>query len=155
MTKTERLFYLLELLRCGKKFKISEIAAAGKTSERTVFRDLKALVNLGYHLDSESGYSLSSHNFKPLPGQFNDVELRLIQFAVETHQLGTVFPFTDLAARLDISKAPVSSPINLSAASDFTLTQNESANRLMDKTHHPEDGERLSKILAEEDEPDV
>lgn len=104
LTKTERLFHLLKLLGSCEEIKISEIAVVCRTTRRTVYRDISALRKLGYPVNSEHGYSLENYNTRPLFGQFNSLELRLIRFALETHQLGALFPFADLANRLRNTK---------------------------------------------------
>ena len=149
MRKTERLFHLLDFLKSGEKIQLSDIAAACKISERTVYRDINALIKLGYAINADDGYSMKSHFSRPLPVQFSDIELRLIRFALETHQLGAVFPFSDLAVRLAGTMPPSHRQIDLSSEKEFKLSKTGNDNRLLDKSGH---GSRwLSNVVDEEE----
>ncbi len=134
MLKTQRLFHVLELLKSGEKFQLSDIAVACKISERTINRDINALIKLGFAINVEDGYSLESHFSRPLPGQFNDIELRLIRFALETHQLGAVFPFSDLADRLAGTMPTSHLQFGLGSEKQSKFFKKENDNRLFDKS---------------------
>lgn len=148
MTRSERLFRLLDLLESDKKIPMSKITAACTTSARTVYRDIRTLTNLGYTINAAGGYSLASPVARPLADQFNDLELRLIRFALETHQLGNVFPFSDIAARL-ATTTPLNLRIKLKAKSELTLGKEEKRNRL---SGHAGWKSRWLAIVSDEEE---
>ncbi len=156
MKKSERLIYLLEFLKKGGKVSLEDIAAACGNSERTVYRDIRLLTKLGFPIKFDDGFHLDRiwqlHEFNKL----SDSDLRLVKFALETHPLGTLFPFADLAARLDIAKVPVGPRINLSAESDFTLAKMQTPRHGgLDKTRSRTTAgwTRLVGVVTDKNEP--
>ncbi len=129
---------------------MSEIAAACGTSTRTVYRDIKTLTNLGYTIKADDGYSLATPVAQPLAGQFNETELRLIRFALETHQLGNLFPFADLAKRFAGATTPLNLRINLKAKSEFKFGNEGKVNSLLGKSDRKS---RWLTIVSDDGEP--
>lgn len=88
MRKAERLFQLLTLLRSRRRvMTAAEIAEALEVSERTVYRDMQALLLAGVPIDAEAGvgYRLQP-GFTLPPLMFNPEELDAIQLGVRMVQ---------------------------------------------------------------------
>ena len=88
MRKAERLFQLLTLLRSRRcVMTAAHIAAELEVSERTVYRDMQALLLSGIPIDAEAGvgYRLRP-GFSLPPLMFDQDELEAIQFGVRMVQ---------------------------------------------------------------------
>jgi len=113
LNKSERLLYLLNYLNQSGRVSLHEIADNCKISERTVYRDIKDLTRIGYPIDFEEGYFLNTSAPHAVLNKFTESELRMIKFALETHPLGKLFPFSELAERLkcaELSKNSAQEP---------------------------------------------
>jgi predicted DNA-binding transcriptional regulator YafY len=79
-----RLFLIILLLRRGKVITAQEIARQIGVSQRTVYRDLKALIEGGVPIEGEAGvgYSLRKEFYLP-PLMFTDSELRALAAAAQ------------------------------------------------------------------------
>jgi len=108
MKKSERLFYLLHFLNNSDKASLEEIARCCDISERTVYRDIRALIKLGFQVEFNDGYQLNQMSRHPVFDKLNAIELRLIRFALETHPLGKFLPLGALAEHFDRSSAQFS-----------------------------------------------
>lgn len=106
MNKTERLIRLLKILNSDNKLSLKDISDSYNISERTVYRDLNTLSKLGYAINQEGGYNLEGDATEDDFDKFNATEIRLIVFALRTNILGKIFPFEDLADRIEKKQKP-------------------------------------------------
>ncbi|MEE8577240.1 MAG: HTH domain-containing protein, partial [candidate division Zixibacteria bacterium] len=58
MTKSERLLHLIELLRRNQPMSLSELCAACRVSQRTMYRDIQSLSRLNVPVYFKDGYCL-------------------------------------------------------------------------------------------------
>ncbi|HEX2897780.1 MAG TPA: HTH domain-containing protein [candidate division Zixibacteria bacterium] len=100
LKKSERLIYLLNFLNPASRVSLRELAVNCNTSERTIYRDINELTRIGYPIDFDEGYYLKTSAPHSVLNKLTDSELRMLKFALETHPLGKLFPFHELAARL-------------------------------------------------------
>lgn len=101
MNKTERLILLLKHLTTDTGISLKEISERYNVSERTVYRDINTLSNLGFDIRQKGGFLADKdERLNPLK-TLNETEIRLIIFALRTNSLGNVFPFKELAERLE------------------------------------------------------
>lgn len=105
MTKAERLFRILNLLKNSGDISISDMAQLLGVSNRTIYRDLKTIRRLGLS-DSKSAFDSVEELEKELRGRrrispISDLEFRLIKFALTTHPLVNIFPFKAISHRLE------------------------------------------------------
>lgn len=87
-----RLFLIILLLRRGKVITAKEIAQHIDVSRRTVYRDLKSLIESGVPIEGEAGvgYSLRKEFYLP-PLMFTDRELRALATGAQmVHTTGDV-----------------------------------------------------------------
>ncbi len=79
-----RLFLIILLLRRGKVITAQAIARQIGVSQRTIYRDLRALVDSGVPIEGEAGvgYSLRKEFYLP-PLMFTDNELRALGAAAQ------------------------------------------------------------------------
>lgn len=87
-----RLFLIILLLRRGKVLTAQEIAQQIGVSQRTIYRDLKALIDGGVPIEGEAGvgYSLRKEFYLP-PLMFTDSELRALAAGAQmVHTTGDV-----------------------------------------------------------------
>ncbi|MGH8016039.1 MAG: HTH domain-containing protein [Candidatus Zixiibacteriota bacterium] len=101
MKKSERLFHVLHIINRNPNTPISELAKSFQASERTIFRDLNELKKLGLAIGLNFRFPQSDVGSASRDEEFSDLEIRLIKFALNTHQLGNVFPFAKLADRIE------------------------------------------------------
>ena len=101
MNKTERLILLLRDLSGQDELTLKYISDRYAVSERTVYRDLNTLTNLGFEIDLDKGRLLE----RKIPArgftEFNETEIRLVVFALRTNSLGKIFPFEELADKIE------------------------------------------------------
>jgi len=100
MKKSERLFYLLELLKQKGGLKLEEISKKCDISDRTTYRNLRSLIELGFPIQFDKGYKLKQISSQSIFNSFTASEIDIIRFALNTHQLGNLFPFKQLSQRL-------------------------------------------------------
>ena len=67
MTKSERLFYILNLLKERGSIHVEELARKCDVSPRTVYRDIDTLLHMGIRIDYNNGYRLAPNSV--LPGE--------------------------------------------------------------------------------------
>ena len=65
MTKSERLLYIMGLLRNREKITIDDLSRICGISKRTVYRDIRSLKQAQVTIDCDQGYSLSEQNIFP------------------------------------------------------------------------------------------
>lgn len=108
MKKSERLIYLLNYLSPTARVSLKELAKKCGTSERTIYRDVNELSKIGYAIDFDEGYFLKISAPHSVLNKLTDSEIRMIKFALETHPLGKVFPFSELATKLKSTDITIS-----------------------------------------------
>ena len=62
---------------------------------------MNTLSNLGFEMNQEDGFSVSNDSTSDSLEQFNETEIRLIVFALKTNLLGKIFPFEEMADRIE------------------------------------------------------
>jgi predicted DNA-binding transcriptional regulator YafY len=113
-----RLFLIILLLRRGKVITAREIASQIDVSRRTVYRDLKTLIDGGVPIEGEAGvgYSLRKEFYLP-PLMFTDNELRALAAGREMmHAMGN--PDLVKAHHNALAKIEASLPSHLRAMLD-------------------------------------
>ncbi len=86
MTRSERLLYLLTVLKKRNVVHIKEIARECDISPRTVYRDINALLDLGYNVYYDQGYHLAPESAFPVD-YFEPGDLGIILHAVQCSPL--------------------------------------------------------------------
>ena len=74
MTKSERLIFILSLLRGNKFLRASDLAGKCGVSERTIYRDIISISGINIPIYYENGYRLLSSEFLP-PINFTQSEV--------------------------------------------------------------------------------
>jgi predicted DNA-binding transcriptional regulator YafY len=82
VTKTERLLYLINLIKSHHNQTSKELAEKCKVSERTIFRDLNSLASATFPIYYDKGYRFMEGAFLPTLN-LTDEELSTLQFAFE------------------------------------------------------------------------
>lgn len=84
MNRIDRLFAILLKISDGKLFKADKLAAEFELSERTIYRDMSALIQMGIPIESEAGvgYQLKDGYFLP-PLLFEKEEAIAAGFALK------------------------------------------------------------------------
>jgi hypothetical protein len=102
MTKSERLLYLIRLMREGKGIRLKTLSETCQVSQRTVYRDLISLsrVNVPVRLD-KSGYKISRENSSLATLAEFPNERDLIRLIFRTTELARTDLFADRIASLD------------------------------------------------------
>lgn len=81
MTKSERLMYLVNMIRNKGTVLVREMAVECGVSQRTIYRDVKSLMKLNFPLYYDNGYRLARDISFPFPGlDSEDVELICYSF---------------------------------------------------------------------------
>jgi len=65
MSRIERLFLILNLIRSGRNLNAKELARECKVSERTIYRDIKAMRSANISIDYDKGCKFLSDTFLP------------------------------------------------------------------------------------------
>jgi predicted DNA-binding transcriptional regulator YafY len=86
MTKSERLMYILGLLKNRTAVHIADLARECSVSERTVYRDLNSLMKLGYVIQYRDGYKLNPTSDVPHPS-LEAADIALINYSLRTNPL--------------------------------------------------------------------
>lgn len=73
MTKSERLIFILSVLRGNKVLKAKDLAQKCGVSERTIYRDIISISGINIPIYFENGYKLINQNFLP-PINFTSAE---------------------------------------------------------------------------------
>lgn len=120
MKKSKRLIFLLNYLIRNGSFQLTKIAGHCQISERTVYRDIKELKDLGYPMVFSDGYSLKIKAPHGELTKLNAAELRMVKFALETHPLGNLFPFSELAEKINCTKITIKKLTGKLSAETFT-----------------------------------
>ncbi|MFZ1684640.1 MAG: HTH domain-containing protein [Candidatus Zixiibacteriota bacterium] len=102
MTKSERLLYLIRLMREGKGIRLKTLSETCQVSQRTVYRDLISLsrVNVPVRLE-KSGYRIARENSSlAILAEFPD-ERDLVRLILRTTELARIDLFADRIVSLD------------------------------------------------------
>ena len=86
MTKSERLMYVLGLLKTQTAVHIADIARECNVSERTIYRDIGSLLKLGFIIQYRDGYKLMPEADLPANALDTD-EIGLIEFCLRSNPL--------------------------------------------------------------------
>jgi len=86
MTKSERLLYILGLLKVRKKITIEQLSEKCDVSRRTVYRDMVSLSNMNIPIYCDHGYGLARDISIPTLN-FTKYELEILGFSLETSLL--------------------------------------------------------------------
>jgi len=86
MTKYDRLFHILNLLRSRRNLNAQRLAEECGVTERSIYRDIIALSELNVPIYYDNGYKLASDNFLP-PLNFSLDEYRLLKIALDSSPL--------------------------------------------------------------------
>jgi predicted DNA-binding transcriptional regulator YafY len=86
MSKSDRLLYILNLLRSRKNLNASRLAEECGVTERSIYRDIISLSECSVPIYFDNGYKLASDNFLP-PLNFDYDEYHLIKLALESTPL--------------------------------------------------------------------
>ncbi|MCK4404519.1 MAG: HTH domain-containing protein [candidate division Zixibacteria bacterium] len=89
MAKSDRLLLILNLLRSRRNFKASDLANECEVSERTMYRDIQALSEVGVPIYFDRGYKLLTHAFLP-PLNFTFDELQSIYIGLSSSPVQSV-----------------------------------------------------------------
>ena len=89
MAKSDRLFFILNLLRSRRNLKASDLANECEVSERTIFRDIQALSEARVPIYFEDGYKLLTDAFLP-PLNFTVDELIAICIGLNSDPVQSV-----------------------------------------------------------------
>jgi predicted DNA-binding transcriptional regulator YafY len=77
MKKTERLLYILSLLRGNKRFRARDLANRCGVTERTIYRDVISISGSNIPIYFEDGYKVLSESAMP-PSTFTNLEARFL-----------------------------------------------------------------------------
>jgi hypothetical protein len=91
MTKSERLLFLIRLMRDHKGVSLQEMSVRCGVSHRTLYRDFRALSRLNYPIRYDNGYRLSRGTL-PAPIGISADEIQLVRFALRLAPL-TRYPW--------------------------------------------------------------
>ncbi len=86
MTKSERLMYVLGLLKTQSAVHIAEIARECGVSERTIYRDINSLLKLGFVIQYRDGYKLTPEANLPV-NSLDSSEVDLIAYCLRSNPL--------------------------------------------------------------------
>jgi predicted DNA-binding transcriptional regulator YafY len=86
MRKTSRLLFILNTLRYKRGLAAKDLAAECGVAERTIYRDINALLGAGVPIYYDRGYKLLNHTFLP-PLSFTPDELQYIYCALSSNMI--------------------------------------------------------------------
>ncbi|MEA3297788.1 MAG: WYL domain-containing protein [candidate division Zixibacteria bacterium] len=86
MSKQDRLFFILNLLRARRNLNAGKLAAECGVTERSIYRDVVALSEANIPIYYDNGYKLASDNFLP-PLNFDFEEYLCVRLAIESSPL--------------------------------------------------------------------
>ncbi|MDF1545466.1 MAG: HTH domain-containing protein [bacterium] len=86
MTKSERLMFIMELLRNNDGLRIEEIASRSETSERTAYRDINSLYKMRIPLVYRNGYRIEKED-KLSPIRLSPLDRDLIRLSLRINPL--------------------------------------------------------------------
>ena len=88
MTKSERLMFMIELLRNHDRLVIGEIASHCEVSERTAYRDIGSLYRMRIPLTYKNGYKIDEESQFP-PVRLSSLDRDLFRFCLRTNSLNS------------------------------------------------------------------
>ena len=86
MTKSERLIYIINLIRNHDGIQIDEIAELSEVSQRTAYRDISSLIQMRVPVRYDNGYRVVSTARMP-PTELTPADFDLIRFAFRASDL--------------------------------------------------------------------
>ncbi len=86
MTKSERLMFLVNMIKNRGTALVSEMARECEVSQRTIYRDVNSLLRLNFPLYYDNGYRLARDVSFPFPG-FGSEDIELICYSLRNNPL--------------------------------------------------------------------
>lgn len=111
MSRIERLFFILNLIRSGRNLNANELARECRVSERTIYRDIKAMHSANISIDYDKGYKFLSDTFLP-PVNLSLDEYIAICLGLNSGVINSK-PVLKLAGRRALAKLEVIMPENV------------------------------------------
>jgi predicted DNA-binding transcriptional regulator YafY len=125
MRKTERLLYILSLLRTNHHLKASDLAGKCDVTERTIFRDIISISAANIPIYFDGGYKLLHNGFLP-PSNLTEYETGFLLGLLKSPMLGKGQPF-DKTTRVIIDKIESANrDVNFKKSINIGLKQTES-----------------------------
>ncbi|PKK82212.1 MAG: hypothetical protein CVT49_14895 [candidate division Zixibacteria bacterium HGW-Zixibacteria-1] len=100
MTKSERLLYVVSLLRGREKISINDLCRLCGISKRTVYRDIRSLKQANITINCDRGYFLTEQNVFP-ELKLNSDEQELLGFCLNYTPLNRSAHFTRKLAEIE------------------------------------------------------
>ncbi|HVP07003.1 MAG TPA: HTH domain-containing protein [Candidatus Acidoferrum sp.] len=91
MTKSERLMYLISLMRSRRVMAVPEMSGLTGVSQRTIYRDMASLSRMNVPVYYDNGYRLARDTGVPLMG-LGDDDIELVCFCLRNNVLNE-FPY--------------------------------------------------------------
>lgn len=139
MTKTARLFFIIDLLRSGRTFSVSDLASLCKISQRTVFRDIRDLQALQVPITYDDGYRLEPAKKRPRTS-IDREEFEILRFALEASPLAGIFGFDSKLKSLEKKLRKLTDPPRIRGGWATSLRARQSGQRPV--------GARESRMIA-------
>ncbi len=86
MTRSERLLYLVDLIKKRGKVLVSEMARECRVSQRTIYRDINSLSRLNFPVYYDNGYRLARDTGFPCPDMDHE-DIELICYSLRNNPL--------------------------------------------------------------------
>jgi predicted DNA-binding transcriptional regulator YafY len=99
MRKTERLLYILSLLRTHHRLKASDLARKCGVTERTIYRDIISISAANIPIYFDGGYRLLHNGFLP-PSNLSPHETGFLMSLLRSPMFGKGKPFQETARRI-------------------------------------------------------
>ena len=99
MRKTERLLYVLSLLRTRHRLKASDLARKCGVTERTIYRDITSISAANIPIYFDGGYKLLHDGFLP-PSNLSPHETGFLLSLLKSPMFGKGKPFQETARRI-------------------------------------------------------
>lgn len=99
MRKTERLLYILSLLRSHRRLRASDLAKKCGVTERTIYRDIISISAANIPIYFDGGYKLLHDGFLP-PSNLSPHETGFILSLLKSPMFGKGKPFNETASRI-------------------------------------------------------
>ncbi len=99
MRKTERLLYILSLLRTHRRMRASDLARKCEVTERTIYRDIISISAANIPIYFDGGYKLIHNDFLP-PSNLSSDETGFLLSMLGSPMFAKGKPFRDTARRI-------------------------------------------------------
>ncbi|MEE9554859.1 MAG: YafY family protein [candidate division Zixibacteria bacterium] len=99
MRKTERLLYILSLLRTHRRMRAIDLARKCEVTERTIYRDIISISAANIPIYFDGGYKLLHNEFLP-PSNLSSVETGFLLSLLSSPMFDKGKPFRDTARRI-------------------------------------------------------